>query len=119
MSYQPSTPFAVPMVLLVPSATTTTLGVPQKVYPSVDEGEQFFGSFKTYGGTERDVNGVYSIEATAIVECWFNPHITSDCRVYVQNGNEEGTFEILGEPENINRRNQFLRFKIRRIKGGV
>jgi hypothetical protein len=28
-------------------------------------------------------------------------------------------FDILGEPENIEMRNQFLKFKVRRVKGGA
>lgn len=77
----------------------------------------FFGSFKTYGGTERDVNGLYTIEDTAQVECWYNPKITSECRVYLPE--THSTYEIINEPEDIDLRHQFMKFKVRRLKGGA
>jgi hypothetical protein len=114
--YKPRTPFNVPIILLQPTYETVS-GVPTKTFPALSKGILFYGSFKTYGGTEREVNGLYSVIDTAVVECWFRPEITSDCRIYVTANN--GTYEILGEPENINLRNQYLKFKVRRIKGGV
>lgn len=110
--FKPAAPFNVAMQLLTPTYSKVQ-GVPTKSFP--DNGVLFFGSFKTYGGTERDVNGLYSIEDTAIVETWFRPDIKSDCRISVS-GN---AYEILGVPENINLRNQYLRFKVKRIKGGA
>ena len=74
-------------------------------------------NFKSYGGTERIVNDVLSVEDTAQIVCWFHPDIKSDCRLVRLTDN--AVFEILGEPENIEMRNQFLKFKIRRIKGGA
>lgn len=92
-------------------------GVPVKTFPEISEGEMFYGSFRTFGGTERDVNGLYSIEDTATVETWYRPDITSDCRVTVAGTN--AVYDILGEPENIEMRCQFMKFKLRRVKGGV
>lgn len=111
--YRPKNIFNVPMMLLKPVWTTVS-GVRKKTYPST--GDIIFGSFKTFGGTERDVNGVYSIEDTANVETWFRPDITSDCRIKLESGL---TYEIINEPENIEMRNQFMKFKVRRIKGGA
>lgn len=74
-------------------------------------------NFKSYGGTERIVNDVLSVEDTAQIVCWFHPDIKSDCRL--KRLSDNAVFEILGEPENIEMRNQFLKFKIRRIKGGA
>ena len=59
-AYRPSVPFNVPMILLVPSYTTA-YGVESKIYPSAQDGIVFYGSFRTFGGTERDVNGVYTL----------------------------------------------------------
>lgn len=56
------------------------------------------------------------IEDTAVIETWFRPDIKSDCILEDVNGIR---YEILGTPENINMRNQILRFKIRAVKGGV
>lgn len=105
----------VPLFLLVPTYETVA-GVDKKTYPLPADGIMFFGSFKTYGGTDREVNGVYSIEDTAIVETWYRPDITGNCRVALESG---ATYDILGEPEDISQRHQFLKFKVRRVKGGV
>lgn len=122
-NYRPQLDNQIPMVLLVPT-TTTVSGVAKKTFPTIedalaDQQHQylFFGSFKTYGGTERDVNGVYSIIDTANIETWFRPDITSECRV--ARANDGAIFEIINEPENINMRYQFLKFKVRRVKGGA
>lgn len=114
--YRPSQPFSVPLVLLVPTYTTVS-GVRKKTYPAIENGIKFFASFKTYGGTERDVNGVYSVEDTASIETWYRPEFTSGCRIAVLSNNAE--YDILGEPENIDMRNQFLKFKVSRVKGGA
>lgn len=118
--YRPSLPFNVPFVLLIPT-TQTISGVLKKTFPTVEEAMQtesnlFYGTFKTYGGTEHDVNGVYSIEDTANVETWYRPDIKSSCRIVRIDG---AVYEIINEPEDINQRHQFLKFKIKRVKGGA
>ncbi len=114
--YKPFVPFNVALILLVPTYSIVS-GVNTKTFPTLSEGNLFYGSFKTYGGTERDVNGLYSIEDTANIECWYRPDIKSDCRIAIPMTG--AIYEIFGEPENINMRNQYLRFKVRRVKGGV
>ena len=114
--YKPSVPFSTALSLLKPTYTKVC-GVPTKTYPEASEGERFNGSFRTFGGTERDVNGLYSIEDTATVETWYRPDIQSDCRVALLG--TDAVYEIFGEPENIDRRNQFLKFKVKRVKGGA
>lgn len=80
-------------------------------------------NFKTYGGTERSDNGILSVEDTAQVVCRYRPDIKSNCAVVLLDGTEDTAdakrYEILGEPENIEMRNAFLKFKVRRIKGGA
>lgn len=76
-----------------------------------------FANFKTKGGTERDVNGVYSILDTAQVVTWYRPDIKSDCRLVRLS--DMAVFEILGEPENIENRNQYMIMKVERVKGGI
>lgn len=120
-NYRPQLDNQIPLVLLIPTYTNVS-GVNKPTYPTVVEALQndnnlFFGSFKTYGGTERDVNGVYSVIDTANIETWYRPDITSNCRV--ARANDGAIFEIINEPEDINQRHQFLKFKIRRIKGGA
>lgn len=104
------------MALLVPTYTDR-LGVPVKTLPRVADGLPFNASFRSYGGTERDVNGLYSVEDTAIVETWYRPDIKADC--CVAKLNTGAVYEILGEPEDIEDRHQWLRFKVRRVKGGA
>lgn len=114
--YAPAAPFSAALMLLVPTVTVTR-GVERAAYPALDNGILFYGSFKTYGGTERDVNGLYSVEDTAVIECWYRPDIKANCRVGVlQTG---AIYEVIGEPENINLRNQYIRMKVRRVKGGA
>lgn len=115
--YRPIIENPIPLILLVPSYLEK-LGVTTATYPNPDNVSKeklFFGSFKTYGGTEKIVNGIYTVEDTANIVTWFRPDIKSDCRIAL--GNTNVIYEILGEPENINQRNQFLKFKVRRIKG--
>ena len=117
--YKPAAPFNVAFVLLIPTKTTVQ-GVEKKTFPAVGEvgdDAKFNGSFRTFGGTERDVNGLYSIEDTATVETWYHPAITSECRIYVRQTG--ATYEIINEPENIELRNQYLKFMVKRIKGGA
>ncbi len=115
-AFKPSAPFTAAMKLLQPTYSKVK-GVETKEFPAPENGLLFYGNFKTYGGTEQTVNGVYSIIDTAEVETWFRPDIKSDCRVYVPDNN--GIYEVMSEPENINLRNQFLKFKVRRVKGGA
>ena len=113
--YKPNTPFTVAAKLLVPQVRNVQ-GKRVKEYPEPDTVEAInFCSFRTFGGTERERDGVYTIEDTAQVETWYTPTITSDCRWYIcQTGR---TYEILGTPENVNMRNQWLTFKVRAVGG--
>lgn len=111
--YRPKGPFNVPLLLFVPTVVMTK-GSPKKTYP--DEGQLIYCSFRTFGGTEKVVNDVLTVEDTVVIETWFRPDIRSDCKVKDADGIE---YEILGTPENINKRNQYLRFKMRAIRGGA
>ncbi len=113
MSYRPSEPYSTPVELLNVKETKTVRGVDVKIYPT--EGELMFCSFKTYGGTETTVNGVLSVVDTANVETWYRPDITSSSRI-IMGGK---TYEIMGEPEDIEQRHQFLKFKVRGVKSGT
>lgn len=120
--YRPALPFATQLIVLKPTFIKAG-GVRSKVLPSLDEGFKIYASFKSYGGTEKTVDGIYSIEDTANIETWYRPDITSDCLIVLPNANAEpetwAVYEILNEPENISQRNQFLKFKVKRVKGGT
>ncbi len=116
--YRPQIPFNVPAFLIKPTYKTVK-GVLKKVYPDTTPSEKdlFFCSFRTFGGTETVKNDVLSVENTAVIETWFSPNFTADCRVILAQNNV--VYEIFGEPENINMRNQFVKFKVRRLTGGA
>ncbi len=118
----------IPLILLIPKSISKVNGVNRKQYPTVEEAlsikdknnkpkNLFFGSFKTYGGTEKTINGIYSIEDTANIETWYRPDIISNCRIV--RASDNAIFDIINEPEDINQRHQFLKFKVRRVKGGA
>ena len=111
MAYK-SLPFNVVLTLQTPKIVTVK-GSPKKTY--TDAGE-IYCSFRTFGGTGTTSNGALTVENTAVVDTWYNPDITADSRVITADG---GVYEILGTPENIEMRCQFMRFKIREIRGGA
>lgn len=113
-TYRPILDNPTPMILLTPTYRTVS-GVPAKTYPS--DGELIYGSFKTYGGTEQNINGLYSIEDTGVVETWYRPDIKSDCRIRI--ASTGAVYDIINEPEDINMRHQFMKFKVKRVKGGA
>ena len=112
MSYRPSEPYCTPVELFNPTHETVK-GVTKKVYP--ETGEVIFCSFKTYGGTETAVNGQLTVVDTANIETWYRPDITSASLIKL--GSK--SYEVIGELENIEQRNQFLKFKVRGVKGGT
>lgn len=113
--YKPNTPFTVPLKLLIPTYKTVK-GVRKKVIP--EDGPLIWGSFKTYGGTERNENGAYSIEDTASVETYFRPDIKSDCLIRLAE-RKDVVYEIENTPEDINQRHKYCKFKVRRVIGGA
>ena len=112
-NYKPSGPFVVPLYVFIPEYVTVK-GSKKKTYP--DEGELIYCTFRTFGGTETVKNDALVVEDTAVVETWYRPDIKSDCQIVDTDGNK---YEILGTPENIDRRNQYLKFKIRSVRGGA
>ena len=90
-------------------------GVNKKTYKNIKG--VVMANFKTFGGTEKNDNGIITVEETAQVVCRYRPDIKSDTRVVLlQTG---AVYEILGDPENIEMRNMFLKFKLRRVTGGA
>lgn len=101
--------------------TALLYGVNTKTYENVNG--VVMANFKTFGGTEKNDNGIIAVEDTAQIVCWYRPDIKSGCRVVLLDGTEDTNdakcYEILGVPENIEQRNMFLKFKVRRVKGGA
>ena len=112
--FKPQTPFTVPFHLLTPEETTVK-GTPVKNYT---EGTTvFYCTFRTFGGTEREENGLLSVYDTAVIDTWYTDAIKADCRIKILTTGQ--VYDIIGTPENILMRNQFLRFKVSAIKGGA
>lgn len=112
--FKPAFPYSTPVYLFTPTYTTTK-GTTYKTY--VSTGELIYCSWKTYGGTETTVNDVFSVVDTANVETWYRPDIQSDCRLQVIATGD--FYEILGKPENVDMRNQFMKFKVQAVEGGA
>lgn len=116
-SYKPSAPFDCAMILLIPT-TAMVKGSRETTFPDPETlGNEFlfFGSFRTFGGTENFSNDVYTVFNTATIDTWFRPDIKANCRVYICETGE--TYDILADPENIGMRHQFLQFKVEKVGG--
>jgi hypothetical protein len=100
-----------PATILIPK-TEKINGITKKTF---DESYKIFVSFKTFGGTEKIVNDMVVVEDTATVVCWFNSNIATDCRLKLLDDNSE--WDIISPPENIDRRSQYMKFKVRRLTG--
>lgn len=112
--FRPSFPFSTTIELLKPTYSTKK-GVTIKTY--AETGDKIKCAFKTYGGTEITNNDIYTIVDTAQVETWYRTDLKSDCRIKVlQTGK---IYEIFGNIENIEMRNQFAKFKVRAVEGGA
>lgn len=109
--YLPNLPFNVSAVHLK-RHTTKVNGVNQEHFT---EGATFSCSAKSYGGTEKVVNGVYVVEDTWQIDTWYNPDFGKGDKIRFLDDNRE--YEILASPESINRAGQFMRFKVVAIGG--
>lgn len=115
--YKPSLPFNTPMYLLIPTAEIIR-GVEVKKYGEPSTGFLIYGSFKTFGGTESQSNGVYSVIDTANIETWYRPDITSNCRICLAE-DQDKIYEVIGTPENINMRNIYIKIRVQAVNGGA
>lgn len=114
MDYRPHTPFNVAMKLLTP-AIGSTYGVNKKTYSDPQNADVFYGSFRTFGGSEGIKNDVVTAIDTAVIDTWYRPDIKAECAVYICETGD--IFEIIGRPEDIDFRHQFLKFKVQKVGG--
>lgn len=117
--YKPHTPYAVPFRILIPSISVTK-GDRKKTY--TEEPTTRFCSFRSFGGTESVVDGVYSLIDTATIETWYDPALTAAVRLRIfptDGGLTYSDYEVMGSPENIEMRNQYLVCKVRKVSGGA
>ena len=113
--YKPAKDFRTPMYLYTVTGYTETMGVQKPVH--AETGILFFGSFATYGGTERAVNDIVVVEDTATVETYYRPEFTAGARVALANTGK--LYEIVGEPENIEQRSLYTKMKLTAVQGGA
>lgn len=112
-------PFCTPMYILNP-VYRTSKGVRSQVYPDpsdLTEDERIFGTFRSYGGTDTQSNDLTVVEKTGYIDTWYRPDIKSDTRLYIVD--TQDSYEILGDPEDINMRHQYLKIRVRKIGGKV
>lgn len=111
-AYEANLPFDIPALHLKRSLKKVN-GVNQEKFTA--DKKPFYCSAKSYGGTEKVVNGVYVIEDTWVIDAYYNPSFSKGDKIRFLDDNSE--FEILASPENINRRGQYMRFKVIAIGG--
>ena len=116
MQYRPKdkNELRTPVKLLIPTGTERYNGVNRCTYPA--DGDVIFVNWKSYGGTETTVNGVYSIIDTAVITTWYRADIMAKSRLVREDG---AVYEVISEPDNIEMQNVFVQFKVQRVKGGV
>ena len=106
-AFKPSLPYNVPFKLERPVKTSSQGKTIVKGEP-VDDNFRYC-SFKTYGGTETQKNGVVIIEDTAVVETYWDSEIVHLGFITLDDGSK---YQIISKPENIERKNHFMKFKV-------
>lgn len=110
--YQPQAPFNVPFKVL--SATLTKVnGVNTTTF--VEGTEIYFCSAKAYVGTNKTINDVNAEEDTLTIDTYYIPTLKKNDHIVLLDDNSEWLVPLT--PENINRRNQYSRFKVVRVHG--
>lgn len=98
-----------PAELLIPTYSKYN-GVTKKTFP--ESGDLIYVNFKSKGGTESVVNGVYSVINTANIVTWFDPRIKSDCAIKI--GSD--IYQIKGDPEILT---PYIIMKTEKVSGGA
>lgn len=110
--YRPKKTFNTQFMILVPTIKNVKGKV---VYNYPDTGDIINAAYTTFGGTEGIINDLYTVIDTGTVETWYRPDITSIVRLKRSDGK---VYNVEGDPENIEMRNQFLKIKVRCIGNG-
>lgn len=111
-SYQPQAPFNVPFKIL--SATLTKVnGVNTTTFTELPD--VYMCSAKAYVGVNKNINDLAAEEDTLTIDTYFIPTLKKNDHIILLDDNSE--WELPLHPENINRRNQWSRFKVVRIRG--
>lgn len=110
--YQPQVPFNVPFTIL--SGTLKKVnGVNMVEY--IEEGNVYFCSAKAYVGSSKNINDLSAEEDRLTIDTYWIPSLKKNDRIKLLDDNS--IWELPVSPENINRRNQWSRFVVVRIRG--
>ena len=109
------------MYLLNPSYSTVK-GVRVETYPDADpsklgDNNLIFGTFRSYGGTDTQANDLSVVEKTGYIDTWYRSDIRSNTRIYVVE--TQDIYEVLGDPEDISMRHQYMKIRVRKIGGAA
>ena len=114
--FKPFTPFNVPMILLIPTYKTVK-GTRTKVFPDPKDGIVINGSFRSFVGSEQSSNDLEVVSRTAYVDTWYRPDIKANCRLVICETGD--VYEIVGDPEDIALRHQWLKIRVQKIGGAA
>lgn len=117
--FRPAAPFTTPIYILNP-VYETVKGVRNPEYPDPEDltdDDLIFGTFRSYGGTDTQSNDLIVVEKTGYIDTWYRPDILSNTRLYVIP--TQDVYEILGDPEDIEMRHQYLKIRVRKIGGAA
>lgn len=115
MAYKPKRTFNTTFMVLNPTVSKVNNRI-VKNYPEQSD-LLINASYVTFGGSELIVNNVISVVDTGTIETWYRPDITADSRLYCVANRK--TYEVMGDVENIEMRNQFLKFKVKSVAGST
>lgn len=104
-------------LITVLEVNNTGGNVRKKQYIDAETADIITVAVKTFGGTEKIVNDRLVLEDTATVITWYRPDITAGCRLLLLDDNS--LWEIIGRPEDVDRRHQYLIIKCRSISAGA
>ena len=110
--FTPDLPFRTPFKILKRSIKKVN-GVNQEKF--TEQKETLYCTAKSYGGTEKIINDVYTIVDTLTFQTYYTPAISKGDKILLLDDNSE--YEVLASPENINRANKWLVFKGERFSG--
>ena len=110
--YQPRVPFNV-AAKHFPCTLQKVNGANDETYP--DDGTLFYCSAVAWVGVQKVINDVATEEDTLTVETWYNPAIKKGDKIRLLDDMSE--WRVIVTPENINRRGQYMRFKVVRLGG--
>lgn len=111
-SYKPQVPFNVPFKILSLEKVFIN-GVNTQEYVELET--IYYCGVRSFGGTEKVINNVYVIEDTIEVDTYYIPILKNKDRIKLLDDNS--IYEVINTPENIQRKNLYMKFKGIRIYG--